>query len=179
MPRHQNDESDYDEPPNYVEHSLLYESDSDAHEFSDDEDYPQFAATGDGHAYNQHHYPSTATLGPFSSEIPTHDLGVGPITNLHPAEQYLASLVVQRNLPKDMYKEIWDWWFFTHYTKYPPDRKELTFDTVMRRMQQCYGGMAGGAAIAKSVDVPGSLPVNVYHFYFFKVWRSFLTMTTS
>jgi hypothetical protein len=75
VPRHQNDEPDYDEPPDYDECSLLYESDSDesdsdesdsdAHEFSYDEDYPQFAATGDGHAYSQHHDPSTKHWVPF------------------------------------------------------------------------------------------------------------------
>ncbi len=46
----------------------------------------------------------------------------------------------------------------------------------MRRMQQHYGGMAGGAAIAKQVDVPGSLPVNVYQFhFFFKIMEVLLT----
>jgi hypothetical protein len=115
--RHDNDQSDYDEQSKFDERSLLdYESDSDAHEFSkDDEDYPQFhGATGYGHAYNKHHEPST-TSGLVSSKTPTHDPGVGPIPNLNPAEQYLASLVVQRNLPKEMYKELWDWWFFTHH----------------------------------------------------------------
>jgi hypothetical protein len=106
--RHDNDQSDYDEQSKFDERSLLdYESDSDAHEFSkDDEDYPQFhGATGYGHAYNKHHEPST-TSGLVSSKTPTHDPGVGPIPNLNPAEQYLASLVVQRNLPKEMYKEF-------------------------------------------------------------------------
>jgi hypothetical protein len=88
-----------------------------------------------------------------------------PPSPLQPADESLLALVIENNLPQDMYNKILDWALFAEITSYQiPDAP--VFRTALRHMHAKYASVCGGPPKSEVVTVPGYQPMHVYRFDF-------------
>jgi hypothetical protein len=93
---------------------------------------------------------------------------------LHVAEEALATLVIENDWPFAAYEEIWEWYRFCSHTNYPSDKKETTYNTVIKKMKSHYGDVSCGEAMTDTVKIAGFPPVNVMRFDFFRIAQTIL-----
>jgi hypothetical protein len=106
--------------------------------------------------------------------LPSNAHLIGPST-LQPADEALLALVIENNLPQDMYNKILDWANFAQYTNYKI-RNAPVFRTALSRMHAKYVNVCGGPPLSEVVAVPGYQPMHVYRFDFCSKRSVFFSM---
>jgi hypothetical protein len=93
------------------------------------------------------------------------DVRVIKDSRLQPADEALLSLIIDNNLPQEMYNKILDWAHFACLSEYNIPMA-IEYRTSLHRMHSKYANVCGGPPLSEIVQVPGYTPMHVYRFDF-------------
>jgi hypothetical protein len=86
-------------------------------------------------------------------------------SRLQPANEALLSLIIDNNLPQEMYNNILDWAHFARLSEYNIPMA-IEHRTSLHRMHSKYANVCGGPHLSEIVRVPGYQPIHGYCFDF-------------
>ena len=77
----------------------------------------------------------------------------------HPVEEELLNIIIDKNLPKNLYETFLEWGAFAAKNQFEYNLDDAPhIDTLMKRMKAKYRNVAGGPPLSHTVEVPGHSP---------------------